>query len=144
MKYLNYWWDRKSVIDPTCAESNYYAVSYDHKGRMVKIAEYNKGNDVLNYEYFHWKGSWPVKEEHYLPNDILKYKVTYQYNKFGFLIKEKIVSADGTVTSVPPHHEEYILDKIDGWLSPLLMFPIVEMRGIINYMKGLFVSRKRD
>ncbi len=138
VRYLKYWWDRKSIINPKDAERNYYEVFYDHKGRRVRITTYSKTGEVLGYQNFHWKGSWLVQAEDFSPDNAFQHKKTYHYNKFGFLLEERLFAKDGTFLGNGLGHERDVLDFLNQWLSDLIGFPVVEATGLINYIKGLF------
>jgi hypothetical protein len=142
VRYLNYWWNHKSVINPKEVNHQYYGVLYDHKGRRVKIITYNSDGEILYYHRLQWKGSWLVQVEEYSPDGVLQHKSTYQYNKLGFLVEERIFSRDGTFLGSGLSHERDAIDALNQWLSDLIAFPMVETRGLINHVKKLFVNQK--
>ena len=143
VRYLNYWWDRKSTIDPKHVENEYYTVFYDHKGRRVKIETYSKDGEIIHYHHHHWKGSWLIQTKRYSSDHVLSYTTTYHYNNFGFLIDEKVYSRGGRLLGRGLHHERDIIDSLNQWLSDLIAFPVIEATGLINGIKSLFVNRKR-
>jgi hypothetical protein len=138
VRHLYYWWDRQSIVDPADIRDQYFTVSYDQKGRIVRIVKYNRNNIMLGYEYLSWKGSWLVKVEDYSLDNVLQYKITYHYNKLGFLVEEKFVSANGEVTSILDNQEQDFIDILGEWLFRLLQFPIIETRGLVNSVREQF------
>lgn len=135
VRHLRYWWEHESIIDPTNANSEYFVVTYDQKGRIVRIVKHNKDNIILDYDCLSWKGSWLIKVEKYSPDNILQYKVTFHYNRLGFLINKKYITMNGSVTSSLKGQEEDLIDILGEWLLRLLQLPVIEARGLVNYMK---------
>jgi hypothetical protein len=142
IRYLKYWWDRKSIIDPTNVDYKFHAVFYDHKGRRIKVVTYGKDGEITHYHCISWKGSWPTQIKRYSSDNDLQYTTTYHYNKLGFLVDERVFSKDGTFLGSMFSHERDIIDSLNQWLSDLIAFPVVVVTGLINYTKRLFVNRK--
>ncbi len=84
VKFLNYWWDQNSIIDPAGATEDYFKVTYDSKGRYVLVEKYNALHYLLSRDKFTWKDLLVSRVEVYNPktNALEKY-IDYEYDEQG-------------------------------------------------------------
>lgn len=82
VKFLNYWWDQTSVIDPASATEDYFKVTYDSQGRYVLVERYSALHDLLSRDKFIWKDSLVSRVEVYDPEtDALEKYIDYEYDE---------------------------------------------------------------
>lgn len=86
VKFLNYWWDQNSIIDPASATQDYFKVTYDLQGRYILVERFNSLHNLLSRDRFVWKDLLVSKVEVYNPESggIEKY-IEYEYDKVGNL-----------------------------------------------------------
>ncbi len=83
VKFLKYWWQPDSIIDPAQAAADYFRVTYDDQDRYRWVERYNAEHQLLTRDHFFWDGTRVSKVELYDPQDQLQKYIEYVYDRKG-------------------------------------------------------------
>ncbi len=84
VKYLKFWWDPNSTLDPAQSTTDYFKVAYDELGQYTWVERHNASQQLLSRDRFHWKDHIVLKVDIYdaETNTIKKY-IEWEYDKKG-------------------------------------------------------------
>ena len=95
-KFLNYWWDSDSEIDPTKTKDDYFKVSYDGDENYIVVERYNRHHHLQSHDEFFWRDCTLIKVEQYNPLLNIEKRIVYKYGTNGELLGREHFSPDGT------------------------------------------------
>lgn len=84
VKFLNFWWEPDSVLDPTQATKDYFKVSYDDQARYTWVERYNASHQLLTRDHFYWDGARIARVDLYDPaTSALQKFIEWEYDQKG-------------------------------------------------------------
>ncbi len=85
-KYLRYWWDRGSRINPQQVTKPYYRVLYDKWRRPIIIENYEVDHTLISTNKFTWRWNYRVRGEVYDAQGNMTAYLVYRYGRLGNLV----------------------------------------------------------
>lgn len=94
-RYLRYWWERGSKIDPQRTTERYYRVLYDMWRRPVIIEKYGSDHKLITTSKFTRRWNRLTRTETYDARGNMKCYIIYRYGRLGNLIGAEYYSPSG-------------------------------------------------
>lgn len=94
-KYLRYWWEPNSEVDPQKSVDEYFHVHYDMWRRPVLVERYGPERGLISSSKFTWKWNKLTRSESYDPEGKMKFYNIYRYGRLGNLLRVEHYSPDG-------------------------------------------------
>lgn len=84
IKFLKFWWEPNSIVDPNNATEDYFKVTYDGQGRYIWVERYSILHQLLSRDRFIWNEELISKVELFnaKTNSLDKY-IVFLYDKNG-------------------------------------------------------------
>ena len=80
-RYLRYWWECRSKIDPQRTTEAYYRVFYDTRKRAVIVEKYGADHKLINTSKFTRRWDRLTRTESYDAEGNMKFYIIYRYGR---------------------------------------------------------------